>query len=210
MNKASTVLLIFAKAPIAGQVNTRLIPAIGEQRATQLQHDLIVHRMQQFHKTKNIDVQLYCTPDTGHPLFQQCRHDYGISLHVQSGNHLGQRMSSALYDALQQYDTAVLIGTDAPAVDADCVNQAVQAATHCNVVLQPATDGGYVLIAMRQHHETVFDNIDWGSDQVLIQTRKQLAASNLHAIELPVCWDIDTFADYQRYQKWFEHDCNES
>ncbi len=40
-----TVILLFAKAPVAGKVNTRLIADIGVQAATQLQRDLIAQRL---------------------------------------------------------------------------------------------------------------------------------------------------------------------
>lgn len=202
MSASNAVLLVFAKAPVSGEVNTRLIPAIGVQAATRLQHDLIVHRMQQFAAETHFDTQLYCAPDTQHPLFRYCRQHYGVSLYRQTGENLGQRMAAALHQALQTYRYAVLIGTDAPAVGARTVVQALQALAQTDVVIQPAQDGGYVLIAMAAHHAGVFENIAWGSDQVLAQTRARIAAAGLRAFELPEAWDIDTAQDYRRYQRY--------
>ncbi len=203
MNRPSSAVFVFAKAPAPGKVNTRLIPAIGEQQAAQLQHDLIVHRMQQFAALDHIDVQLWCAPDTQHPLFQQCAERYAVSLQQQQGDNLGQRMMQAFRQGLQQYGRVVLVGTDAPAVGVSEIEQSIQSLQTHDVVLQPAEDGGYVLIAMRACHATVFEAVDWGSGQVMAQTRNNMIAAGLRWRELPVSWDVDTIADYQRYCREF-------
>ena len=203
MSRSSSALFVFAKAPIPGKVNTRLIPAIGEQQATKLQHDLIVHRMQQFAALDNIDVQLWCAPDAQHPLFQQCAERYAVRLQQQQGDNLGQRMAHAICDGLQHYRHVVLTGTDAPAVDVAEIEQALHYLQTRDVVLQPAEDGGYVLIAMSACHAAVFEAVDWGSDQVMAQTRNNMIAAGLRWHELPVSWDVDNVEDYRRYRREF-------
>ncbi len=93
-----------------------------------------------------------------------------------------------------------LRGTDAPALDETKIKQAVDA-LHGNtdVVFVPAEDGGYVLIAMQQAHKFLFENISWGSADVMQQTRNKLNENNVSFEELASCWDIDRLEDYQRY-----------
>lgn len=192
--------MIFAKAPVAGEVNTRLIPDIGEVAATALQEELIAVRMRQFGQRKKFDVQLWCAPDTEHEVFQRYARDCSISLHQQQGHDLGARMSNAFATAFKRYDRVALIGTDAPALDETLVCSALDALQSHDVVSVPAEDGGYVLIAMRQHYDKVFLSVPWGSSHVLRKTRGNIVAQALRYKELATCWDIDRLEDYQRYR----------
>ena len=197
-------LVIFAKAPVAGEVNTRLIPGIGVEAATALQQELIDIRMQQFGDSAEYDVQLWCSPDTQHPGFQHCLNTYNISLHQQQGMDLGARIVHAFATAFIRYDRVVLIGTDAPVLDAVTVKRAIAELETHDVVIAPAEDGGYVLIAMRQLYNDVFLSVPWGTSNVLRRTRGNIVAQALKYSELDVHWDIDRVEDYQRYLAAFK------
>ena len=203
MNGKSAVLLIFARAPVAGQVNTRLAPFLGEQGAAELQRELIALRVQQF-RDSDCKVVLCCTPDIRHPVFQQHHINDGVSLFAQQGDDLGQRMQHAMSAFLQHYDKAVLIGTDAPTTRAPQVEKALQRLDDCDVVLQGAEDGGYTLIAMRHPHPICFHAIPWGTGRVLSRTRANLIAAGIRWQELETGWDIDTAENYQRYCDLFK------
>lgn len=194
------ILIIFAKAPVLGEVNTRLAPHIGSEAARALQQELIELRMQQFADSDTCDVELYCSPDTSHETFQHCRNEYGVKLSQQTGRDLGERMSHAMRDALQDYSRVVLVGTDAPAVDNDTIRDALQQLDDHKVVLQPAEDGGYVMIAMREFNAAVFQTVPWGTERVLIKTRSNLVAAGMSWSELETSWDIDTPEDLLRYR----------
>jgi len=197
---ADTKLIIFAKAPVSGEVNTRLIPHIGVVAATQLQQELIELRMQQFGDTADFDVDLSCAPDGSHPLFQQCAEEYDVSLTQQRGADLGERMSNAFKDAFDVYTKVLLIGTDAPAVEMHTIKLALEALDDYEVVLQPAEDGGYVLIGMQRYLPVVFHSVAWGSERVLKQTRANIVAAGLRWHELTTGWDIDTAEDLERFR----------
>jgi len=194
-----SLLIIFAKAPVAGEVNTRLIPDIGVEAATALQQELIELCMHQYGQSEQFDVQLWCASDMEHELFQHCARENNISLHLQQGHDLGARMSHAFSVTLKNYDRVALIGTDAPALDADTVAHALDTLETHEVVIVPAEDGGYVLIAMRDHFDKVFLSVPWGSSQVLRRTRGNIVAQALRYKELETCWDIDRVEDYRRY-----------
>jgi uncharacterized protein len=197
---ARNLLIIFAKAPVAGEVNTRLIPDIGVDAATALQQELIERCMQLYGKSERFDVQLWCAPDVEHEVFQRCARENNISLHLQQGHDLGVRMSHAFSVALKNYDRVALIGTDAPALNADTVAHALDILETHELVIVPAEDGGYVLIAMRDHFDKVFLSVPWGGSQVLRRTRGNIVAQALRYKELETCWDIDRLEDYQRYR----------
>ncbi len=200
MNYSDTIILLFAKAPVAGKVNTRLIPDIGVHAATQLQHDLIHQRLLMLTRNNLCSVCLMCAPDAQNDFFLQCEKQYPITLLTQSGTDLGMRMSNGIKHALQKYDNCIVIGTDAPALDEVLIQQAIESLkAGIEVVLVPAEDGGYVLVGMQNSHENLFQNIRWGSNEVMQQTRNKLKKNDLSFLELGTCWDIDRVEDYQRY-----------
>jgi len=205
-----SVILLYAKAPLAGKVNTRLIADIGVDAATNLQQELIHHRLLMLSAANLCDVRLLCAPDKQQKTFIQCKKQYAIELFDQTGEDLGARMYNGAAAALQQYKHCVIIGTDAPALDALKIKQVLDIlhlkstadadSAEATVVLVPAEDGGYVLIAMQHAYEFLFQNIHWGSAEVMQQTRKQLNDNNIVFAELDACWDVDRLQDYQRYR----------
>lgn len=200
MKYDDTVILLYAKSPVAGKVNTRLIPDIGINAATRLQFDLIHHRLSMLRRANLCDVRLMCAPDQHDDVFLQCKKQYPVALFDQSDGDLGERMFNGIVAALQQYSYCIVIGTDAPALDEARIEQVVLALhDNCEVVLVPAEDGGYVLIAMKQAYEFLFQNISWGSAAVMQQTRVQLRENNVPFKALEPCWDVDTVEDYRRY-----------
>lgn len=185
-------LLIFARAPIPGQAKTRLIPALGAEGAAALHARLCRRTLELAVWSGLACVDLWCSPDAGHPFFAECRQTFGVDLKTQRGADLGERMAGALADALTASRHAVLIGTDCPELDAHDLQQAFDAlAQDHDAVLGPAADGGYVLIGLRAPAPRLFEAIDWGSGRVLAQTRQRLAQLGLTWHELPVRRDLD-------------------
>jgi rSAM/selenodomain-associated transferase 1 len=197
-----TVLLVFAKAPIEDEVNTRLIPEIGVDAATKLQAELIHSRLESFKKSGLCELQLWCSPVQEHTFFEECKEQYGVNLYSQDGIDLGERMSYAFQASLKDFKHVVLIGTDAPALDARHIEDAIEVLHgEDDAVLVPAEDGGYVLIGMSRYLPELFLTVPWGSDRVLRKTRANATALGIVINELPTLWDIDRIEDYERYQQ---------
>ena len=195
-----TIILLFAKAPIAGNVNTRLIPDIGEEKATSLQYDLIHQRLSMLTSAGLCNVSLMCAPGTQHECFVECEQKYAIQLIAQSGCDLGERMFNGVEVALRHYKYCIVIGTDAPALNEVTIEHAIEALhTNTGVVFVPAEDGGYVLLGLQHSCDFLFEGIDWGSSEVMQQSRDQLKLNEISHRELATCWDIDSLEDYQRY-----------
>lgn len=194
------VMLVFAKAPVAGEVNTRLIPDIGIDAATELQSELIHSRLAALKGQGLCNVHLWCAPDCEHDFFQHCKNKYEVDLFKQQGADLGERMSLAIKESLQSFKRVVLIGTDAPSLTIDHIEESINQLGDKEIVIGPAEDGGYVLIGMSQHCDNIFQSVLWGSDRVLEATREKIRENNLTSFELELCWDIDRFEDYRRYK----------
>lgn len=200
------MILIFAKAPVAGAVKTRLIPALGGQGAARLHERLARHCIAQASAAGLCPVQLWCAPDAAHPFFAQCQKEFGVTLHTQQGNDLGTRMAHALSEALNSAlpsaghsaGYAVVIGTDCPALSAHDLGEALSALEEgYDAVLGPAEDGGYVLLGLRRVALELFENIPWGTEQVLGMTRARLKQLQWRWHELPARRDVDRPQDIE-------------
>jgi uncharacterized protein len=190
-------LLIFSKAPQAGQVKTRLIPLLGSDGATALYRQLLEHTIAGLSASGLCPVELYCDPDPHQDYFRDCRERYRLSLHRQSGRNLGERMSQALFESLQRASRAVLVGADCPTLAADDVAAALEAlGSGYDVVFGPALDGGYYLVGLHIHQAGIFTDIPWGSNHVLAQTLQRVEQLGLRYHLLPARADLDTPEDY--------------
>lgn len=193
-------ILVFSKAPVVGQVNTRLVPYITAEQAASLHEELTHDRLRMCTTADLCDVELWCSPDTRHPFFFDCRQRYGVQLQTQNGNDLGERMSAALQKMLGRYKKVIIIGTDAPALDIDTIDAVVNQLEHSDIVLVPAEDGGYVLLGASKHHQDLLVDVPWGTEGVLASTVRNIERLGLSYSLLGECWDVDRPEDLERYR----------
>jgi uncharacterized protein len=190
-------LIVMAKAPLAGFAKTRLVPALGEHGAAQLAERLLEHTMLEASKAGAHAITLACAPDTTHAAFERQR-QRGAGLLAQGEGHLGARMQRCFEHAFAQGARRVLmIGTDAPALDAAMLRRAAQALDDNEAVFVPAADGGYALIGLRRLLPSLFDNMPWSTGAVMSITRERLSQAAMRHTELPTVHDIDEPADLQ-------------
>jgi rSAM/selenodomain-associated transferase 1 len=188
-------IAVFARAPVPGQAKTRLIPLLGADGAAALQRRLIERTLATACAVPGARVKLWIADDAAHPCVERIAARFDIVLAEQHGADLGARMHHAFEAAGAPL---VLIGTDCPRLaSADLAAAADSLATH-DVVLQPANDGGYVLIGLTRPQPQLFESIEWGGPQVMQQTRSRIAALGLRCALRPPLDDLDTPADLQR------------
>jgi rSAM/selenodomain-associated transferase 1 len=197
-------ILVFCKAPEPGAVKTRLQPAFSPVQCAQLHARLAQHTLQTAVDSGVAEVELWSAGDPEHPFFKECERRCGVGLKQQQGADLGMRMTHALQTALHSSAFAIIIGTDCPALGTAHLQAAAgfladnsepQAA---RVVIGPAFDGGYVLFGADRTVTRAFENIDWGSNRVLQQTRDRLHNPHTLYKELETLWDVDRPEDLQR------------
>lgn len=192
-------LLLFAKAPVPGTVKTRLVPALGEAGAARLHARLVEHALAVAAGSGLAPVELWCAPATDHPFFAACAAAHPVRLRPQRGGDLGERMHHALAAALEEAESAVLMGSDCPAIDGGYLAQAFVALEEgADLVLGPAADGGYVLVGLRRPQPPLFRDIPWGGAEVLARTRERAHSLGLTVRELPELWDVDRPEDLAR------------
>jgi len=195
------VLMIFCKAPIAGQVKTRLTTELTAEQAMQVHIELTQKTLQLATQNNLCPVQLWCTPSTDHSFFTASAQTYHAILQQQKGDNLGERMNNAFCLALNSYSRALLIGCDCPSLTIQDLEAALIALNQRRCcVLAPAEDGGYVLIGLNQPHPELFDDMPWGTELVLAHTRARLKQYNLRYHALKQQWDLDTPKDLERYR----------
>ncbi|WP_206185865.1 TIGR04282 family arsenosugar biosynthesis glycosyltransferase [Sphingosinicella sp. BN140058] len=164
-------ILLFAKAPVAGRVKTRLIPTLGADGAARLARRMLSRTLSAA-RASGIAVELCGDPDPAcwGPL------SFGISLSVQGDGDLGQRLAHAASRTIERGQAALLIGADCPGLDAAHLRAAAAALEAVDAVIHPAEDGGYVLLGLRRFHSSLFEDIAWSSDQVARQTIARVEA----------------------------------
>ncbi len=202
---ATRPLIIFAKAPVPGQVKTRLIPALGPDGACELYERLLRHSLEQTRDWPG-ERLLYCAPDTTHPVIQALALEHQLILRQQQGEDLGQRMANALAD---HSNGALLIGTDCPLLDYKHLHAADLALEQNDIVIIPSEDGGYVLIGERTPYTAPFSNMTWSHAEVLRDTQTRIVQAGLSLWLGPVLWDLDEPEDLPRLSELgipFGHD----
>lgn len=200
----AAALVIFAKAPIPGDVKTRLCPPLTPEEAATLHGSFVLDMLERTKlavATFHLPLQRYlaCAPFSEHVFFRIMEERHGVRLLDQVGKDLGQRMHRTFVDLFAQgYQQVIIVGTDVPTLPLTVYQEAFAILSHSEVVLGPALDGGYYLIGLTRPTEDLFAGIPWSTDQVLAATQQQAKALGL-SVGLTATWrDVDRIADLQK------------
>lgn len=196
-----TRLLIFARAPVPGRCKTRLARRVGHRAAARVQQQLIAQILHVATLIPALDVELWCEPSPAHVVFWRARLRQRLRLRRQWGRTLGSRMLRGLRSAQNAGIPGIVVGTDCPGLDQHTLQAAQDALRHAALVLTPALDGGYVLIASRVAEARLFQGIQWGSAHVLTATRQRARGLRMTTTELPPLPDLDHFGDWWRARR---------
>jgi rSAM/selenodomain-associated transferase 1 len=188
-------LIVFVKRPQPGEVKTRLAREIGDDDAAALYRALAEQVLRATAPAGRAygRVVCYAPADAGDDI---ARWLPGEERAPQAAGDLGRRMDDALARAFAEgAPRAVLIGTDAPGLSREHVEQAFDALRVHDLVLGPACDGGYYLVGLTAPRPALFEGIAWSTPAVLAQTLSKAAALGLRHHLLPRLRDVDTLAD---------------
>lgn len=196
----SSLIQVFAKAPVAGQVKTRVAQELGSECALQL-HKLLCEHTVQVAKSSQADAVEIWTTAPPHHYFEQ----FSVPVSLQQGPELGARMAFSLQHGLARFDQVIIIGADALSLTPDCLDRAIHYLQKTEIVLGPAEDGGYVLLGAVKYWPQLFKRVPWGTNQVLARTLEILGLNAIPHRTLPAQWDIDTVADLKRHApEWLQ------
>lgn len=198
---SDTALIIFAKAPIPGQVKTRLSPPLTPDEAATLHGTFVLDALERSRDAaKQLRLSwnrfLACSPSPVHAFFKVLEARHGVHLLPQIGDDLGARMSHAFQHVFTLgYRYALLTGTDLPLLPGSSYGDAIKLLADHDVVLGPALDGGYYLIGLKRLIPDLFADIPWSTNDVLSLTVQKAEALGLRTGLLPVCRDVDRLED---------------
>jgi len=196
-------LVIFAKAPVPGQVKTRLCPPLTSDEAATLHGSFVLDTLERTNlavgKLKlSLDRYLACTPSSMHVFFKIMEERQRVRLIDQVGEDLGQRMTHAFETMFARgYQRALIVGTDVPSLPLDYYRQAIGRLEQHDLVLGPAQDGGYYLIGLKKPAPALFEDIPWSTDRVLTLTCEIADRLGLSRARLPEWRDVDSIDDLQ-------------
>ncbi len=191
-----STLIVFARAPEAGKVKSRLASVLGETKATEIYEQLLQQTIQTVAATDFTRIELHVAGDCQHPAILALVQQYGFPVIAQQGNDLGERMAASIKSVLNMSRTAVLVGCDCANLKVSDLTEAGDALLNCaDVVLGPAADGGYYLVGMKQFEPALFTDMTWGTEDVLEQTLVRCRYLGLKTRELTVRHDVDRQQD---------------
>ena len=187
------ITLAFAKAPTPGKVKTRLAARIGPTAAADLYATMASETMQRLRSSAYDLYACYDPPSSAAEV--QAWLGEGVTLTPQADGDLGHRMWCALRDGLEMASQVCVVGTDVPELDAAIVEEAFEGLSRADVVIGPADDGGYYLLALKRPVRELFEDIPWSTSKVLARTLDVAHELDLTVRTLKTLRDIDTIDD---------------
>ncbi len=186
-------IAVFARRPEPGRVKTRLSPALPAELACQLYAAMLEDTFETVRHAQADSRTVFWAdvPD-------EDRSPAGFFWHAQKGAELGARLADAFDTVLVEGAHAVAVGSDCPGLSAAILERALAALDRADLVLGPATDGGYWLIGLRRPAPSLFKDMEWSTDSVFSQTLARAAEAGLSVETLPLLDDLDTPADLAR------------
>jgi rSAM/selenodomain-associated transferase 1 len=119
-----------------------------------------------------------------------------VDFRPQQGDDLGQRLAEASSTAfLEGAAKVAIIGTDCPQLTLEIMCDAFNSLDRADVILGPAMDGGYYLIALRRHSNELFRGLAWGESTVLSDTLSRARSRQMTVHLLPTLADVDRYED---------------
>lgn len=191
-------VLIFTRYPRAGKVKTRLMAKLGRSATARLHRNLTERVLQQARQVKQsgqTGISVWFTGGTVEEMRDWLGSD--LLLNKQVGNSLGARMAGAFRSTWANgIQAAVLIGSDCPGVDSALIAEAFERLHKHDLVLGPASDGGYYLIGLHrdvgnEKADLLFEDIAWGTAAALHQTFARAKQAGLSVATLKELHDID-------------------
>ncbi len=196
-----SALVIFAKAPVPGQVKTRLCPPLTPDEAATLHGSFVLDMLERTRTAAAklklpIDRYLACAPSSTLVFFKIMEERQAVQLLDQVGDDLGARMQET-FDRLfaRSHPSVMIVGTDVPSLPLDYYKQALALLQTNDLVLGPADDGGYYLIGLKKPVPGLFEQIPWSTNEVLRLTRERADCLGLRTALLPNWSDVDTIQD---------------
>ena len=189
---SKSLLIIFVRNPVRGKVKTRLAATIGADKALEV-YLLLLQRTIAVTRPLEVDKVVYASDTLELP---EAWEKTGYPQQLQQGQDLGARMAQAIAAAFAQgYSRVGIMGSDCYELTTDILRQAYELLARNELVIGPATDGGYYFLGLSRFHAGLFQNKAWSTDAVLQQTLADADRLQLQVALLPELSDVDEEKD---------------
>jgi len=165
-----TRIVIFAKAPIPGQVKTRLIPELGAEGAASLAHRMLLNTYSQASSVLVAGTEICVSPDAADASWKGLLPGRVERLTSQGEGDLGERLARAAQRVIEEGERVILIGTDCPALTERRLKSACWELETHDAVIHPTFDGGYALLGLKRFDPSIFSDMEWSTPSVANRT----------------------------------------
>lgn len=188
---SDSLLMIFVKNLIPGMVKTRLAKDIGIDTALDVYQEL-VHRTHKITKKLDVDKAVYYSE---YVEIEDIWDNGDYKLTSQKGFTLGEKMANAFDEAFDSYNKVAIIGSDCYELNSKTIKAAYEMLEDHDLVVGPAKDGGYYLLAMKEYLPQLFEGKEYSTNTVLQELLEEAEELQLSVYKLPVLNDVDTLDD---------------
>ncbi|MEN6326747.1 MAG: TIGR04282 family arsenosugar biosynthesis glycosyltransferase [Syntrophomonas sp.] len=201
-----TGIIIMSRIPEPGYTKTRLLGKLSPNECAVF-HRACLRDICRVVRNTGITAYLYYTGSAleegdpgghgaGFEQWQLAPEDYPyFIMRRQKGLQLGERMLNAAGEVLPDHDAVIFLGSDMPCLTPALLQESINRLHTNDLVIGPAEDGGYYLLAIKNVHKALFQDIPWSTAGVLDATLQAAAQGGLIYSLLPVHSDIDTWDD---------------
>lgn len=200
MSDASVALAILGRAPVRGEVKTRLAAVLGDDRALDVYQQLLDHTLDVARRSAM--TPYFFASDVSHKQVQSLARRHGCCLMPQHPGDLGARMAAAFRQLLERHRRVVMVGTDWPCLSPARLWQLAGAANNASAFVA-ASDGGYVALATDRRapwRADAMPGIRFGSAYALADTRAWLHGLGEAVTICGRSWDLDDVRDWLRWR----------
>ena len=189
-------LIIFIKNPEKGKVKTRLAATVGDDEALRIYGELLKHTRQITEEIYGLDRYVFYSSFVDETDDWKVPHFYKK---MQSSGGLGDKMSRAFQEVFESKSPVLIVGSDCASLTSEIILKAYEILKEKDFVIGPAVDGGYYLLGMKTFEPSVFEHIQWSTDQVFPQTKLNIKKLKKTVGLLPELSDIDREKDWKRW-----------
>lgn len=199
------VLVVMSRWPAFGRCKRRLGATIGPSAAAAVQARLRLHTLAVATSLVDdgiLEMRVAVSGSGLNPHRRVQTRSPIQHLHLQGDGDLGLRMRRQLLKARRGRVSPplLIIGTDLPDLSRRDLCCAIDALTHHDLVIGPASDGGYWLLGLgpelaRSCPSWLFAGLPWGSESVLAITRERADRRGITPFLLREHNDIDRVED---------------
>lgn len=196
----TAVLLVVAKAPVAGFAKTRLAPAVGARHAARLAAAALLDTVACVRAVPEVVPVCALTGDLAaaerSAELVSALADYVVL--PQRGDNFADRLANAHADVAARFpgSPVLQVGMDTPQLRPSLLTGALTQLTEVDAVLGPAADGGWWALGLRRPEDAhVLRTVPMSCADTGERTLFALRDLGLRVAHLPVMSDVDTVAD---------------